>query len=694
MTSGDSLANDFSGQAANVVQAGSIGSVTINAANAAQPFPRPQQLPWPAAHFTNRTAALARLDTLVREPALCLITGMPGVGKTALAVHWGHRVRDEFPDGQLYRDLRGFDPANPVADPGDVLDGFLTALGVPEAGLRGTVDARAALFRTMLDGRRMLVVLDNAFSAEQVRPLLPGTSATVLLTSRNTLPGLNATGVTTVDLDLLTTEDAVSLLREIVGEQRATAEPQALATVARLCGNLPLALRVMAGRIVADPYTPIAELAAELANERLRLDLLDTDDPATAVRPVFTMSYQALTKEQPRVFRLLGLHPGPEISESAACALTGLPAARLRTTLTALVNANLLDMVGARRYRLHDLLRVYAAERAQDEERGDERRRAVHDVVAWYLDTATAAGLALAPHRRPVRVPPAGQPAAFADADAAMAWCLLEQPNLVAATTAAAALGEYAMAWQLPAVLWGFFYRRKPWADWIRTHNVALDSARALGDRYGVATTLGSLGVAHREQREHEKAEECFRQALGIWEELGDRGGQARVCNTYAMLCRERDRRPEALGYVQRALAAWTEIGDQHGRGVAHNHLSGIYREIDQLDEALAHSERATADFVAVGDRHAEAWALHNAAAVHHRLGHPRRAAGLYREALDLRGQLGDRYGQALTLLNLGEVLRELGQTGEADRLLRQALHTFDELGDPLAEKVREKLAD
>nr|WP_052478837.1 tetratricopeptide repeat protein [Kibdelosporangium sp. MJ126-NF4] len=658
----------------------------------------PQLLPRQTSHFTSRDANLALLDKLARRhpesPTVLVIVGPPGVGKSALVVHWAHRAKADFPDGILYADLRGVDPVNPAAEPQDILDGFLAALHFPEARIAGTLDSKAGLFRSAVSGRRMIVVLDNARSAEQVRPLLPGASTVaVVVTSRNALSGLVVReGAVSVHLAPLEIRESVDLLREIVGIERLAGHDAGAQRLAEICGNLPLALRIAADRIVTDPYTTIDGLAAELADERERLDLLETDDPATTVRTVFAVSYRTLAETPAAVFRLLSLHPGPYIGRAAASALTGLGPAKLRRSLEILVAACLLQPHQPDQFRFHDLLRIYAAECAEIDEHPDTRFQAVHAALKYYSQTAQRAALLLDPYRRPVQEPPpAGEGGDFADADAAMTWFVQEQANLVAATREAARIGVD-VAWQLPLAMQPFLYRRKLWADWISTHQIGLRAAEGVDVKAAVAAVAGGLAIAYREQRAYPEAEAYFERALNLWIELRDPYNTAWACNAYGQARRERHDLVGALELASRAYTLFSEVGDQHGKGVSGNSLSGIHRELGNFDAALDHSNEAVGSFRSINDRYGEVWALNNLAAVHADLGNLEEAAQLYEDVAERRERIGDTYGLTFTLLSLAAVLRRLDRRKESERLLRQVLTTCVELDDPRVEEIRRQL--
>ncbi len=525
---GPGVHNAMSGAAQSVVQAGSIGSVVFAFGRQGAEPVTPYQLPWPPSSFVGREGELAALDLALADTgsaSLWVVSGTAGVGKTALVLHWAHRAANRFPDGILYANLRGFADSTPRAEPGEVLDTFLEALGrSAEPRAVDSVEARAAEFRSALHGRRMLIVLDDVATAHQVRPLLPGaTTVAVVVTSRNSLPGLRVReGGKLVSLSPLSPDEAVALLARIVDDGRVSGDTASAAELVSLCDSLPLPLLVAAQRLVSMSHLSIADLVEELRDERDRLDLLQTDETATTVRAVFSMSYRALDPEASRVFRLMGLQHGGDIGFDAIAALTGLRRARLRNALESLGHASLVEMTGPGRYRLHDLLRLFARECADAEETAGNRTQAVRAMLDYYLGQALAAGRRLAPHRRLLPQPVPGGGVDFDDRESAFTWCALEQANLVAEVRYAAGAGEEAIAWQLAAAMGAYFHQRKPWSAWIETHETGLRAAQEIGDNAGMATLLGNLAIAYRELRRRDEAEACFRDALALWEQEGD----------------------------------------------------------------------------------------------------------------------------------------------------------------------------
>ncbi len=666
-----------------------------------------RQLPGDVAHFTGRFAELATLDALIQEEAarpaamvISAVAGTAGVGKTALAVHWAHRVRDRFPDGQLFVNLHGYDPGPPMTSE-QALEEFLRALGVPTQRIPAGLEARASLYRSLLDGRRVLIVLDNATSAEQVRPLLPGSpTCRVVVTSRSRLSGLIARdGASRIALDLLPPAEALALLRDVIGTARVTAEPEATAELASRCAYLPLALRIAAERAVTHPHVTLAELAGELAVERDRLDLLATaekNDETTAVRAVFSWSYRALSSEAARAFRLLGLHTGPDISTPAAAALTNTTPAQAQRLLETLVGTHLVEETGRDRYRFHDLLRVYAAECARAEEIGHDCDAAVQRVLIWYLHTGDAADRILNPHRPRVSLDNPGvacSPLEFTTYDQALDWCEAERANLVAAIRQAAETDEHVIAWKLPLALWGFFNLRKHWADLIATHRIGLAAARHIHDRRGEAWTLGALGMPYLDLGRYEEASDNFQHALSLSREIGSQWGEAMALVGLGASCFYRGRYEEAFDHSQHALLICQEIDDPWSRTFALLNIGAVHRKLQRFEDALDYFQRALDVACPAHDRSGEAMALHNLGATYRDLQRFEYALEHFHRACTIFRQIKDRWGEARTLRHIGDTLQNLNQIEAAIISWHQALPIFEDLGDSAtAAKVRAEL--
>jgi tetratricopeptide (TPR) repeat protein len=609
----------------------------------------------------------------------------PSIVKTALAVAWAHQVADQFPDGSLHVDLRGFDPAGVPLEPADVLRRFLEAAGVEPARLPATLDGLAARYRSVLAGRRVLLLLDNARDAGQVRPLLPGSGGClVVVTSRTRLSGLVAReNAQPVGLDVLDQPDAVSLLTSRLDPGRVAAEPAALAQLAERCARLPLALAVAATRAALHPQLPLSALTAELADEQSRLDVLDAGEPMTDVQAVFSWSYRQLSEPAARLFRLLGRFPGGDISAPAAAALGGAPLPAARRMLAELVRAHLLNEHAPGRFTCHDLLRAYAAGRSGAAGAG-EHRPAVDRIVHWYLSTADAAGRVINPDRRRRPVGPTDQVRIeFPDHDAALHWFESERANLVAVTRLAGDQGHDAVAWQLPLAMVDFLDRRKHWTDWVASHTAGLAAADRVGDPFARAAVRNSLGVAYHELGRQDEALRYYREALEILGPTDDGYAKAMLLTNLGNINRTLKQHQDAIELHQQALALFGQIGNRYGEGLALANLGSAHAAAGQLDQALACQERSLAICRAISDRLGEAATLDNLGETLHTAGRTAEAIDRFRAALPIRREVGDRYGELVTLTNLGDVLHGIGQCEEAHACWRRAAGISEELADP-----------
>jgi tetratricopeptide (TPR) repeat protein len=631
----------------------------------------PRQLPGPVRQFAGREAELAALTGLLEgansTPVAAVISaigGTAGVGKTALAVHWAHQVTERFPDGQLYVNLRGYDAVPPVPA-SDALAGFLRALGVAGPDIPGDPDERAAAYRSLVAGRRMLVMLDNARQVEQVRPLLPGSPACVtVVTSRDALAGLVARdGALRLELDLLPLPQAAGLLRRLIGS-RADDDPDATVTLATQCCRLPLALRVAAELATASPHVCLADLTAELADLQHRLDALETGgDDHTAVRSVLTWSYRHLDQDAARLFRLLGLHPGLDLGLHAAAALAATSPASARRMLDALARAHLIQSAGPGRHGLHDLLRAHARERGWAEDSEDGRQAALTRLFDFYLRTAATAMDVLFPaerRRRPSIPPPATPAPPLADAAEARAWLDGDLANLAAFAAYTADRGWPDHAIRLSATLSRYLAggSRFPEAAVIHAHAVA--AAGAIGDRVGQATALSNLSQIDLHYGHGQQAASRLRQALALFREAGDREGEARVLNNLATVEAQQGRYRQAGQHHQQALQLYLAAGNQTGAARALHGLGDMDLRIGRYQHAGDHLQRALALCQEVGDRVNEAYILANIGDLSLRLGRHRQAAGDLTRALGLFREAEDRTGEAWALAHLGAA--ELGE--------------------------------
>jgi DNA-binding SARP family transcriptional activator/Tfp pilus assembly protein PilF len=653
----------------------------------------PRQLPGGAAHFTGRAAELEALTGLLDQDAgtgrtvmISAIGGTAGVGKTALAVHWAHQVADRFPDGQLYVNLRGYDPDQPVRA-ADALAGFLRALGVAGQDIPAEADERAARYRSLVAGKRMLVVLDNAGEVEQVRPLLPGSPACVtVVTSRDSLPGLVARdGARRLDLDLLDSGEAVGLLRALIGG-RVDADPAAAAALAGQCARLPLALRVAAELAAGRPAAPLAGLVGELADQQRRLDLLEAGgDPRTAVRAVFSWSYQHLDPDARPAFRLLGLHPGPDLDGYAAAAITGHPLAAARGLLDGLARAHLIQPTGPGRHGMHDLLRAYARELAASLDGEKERRAALTRLLDHYLHTAAAAMDTLFPaeqHRRPRAAAPSTPAPPVTGPAEARAWLDAQRANLVAATVHAAGHGWRGHATRLAATLFRYLEGGCHYPEAVTVHTCARQAACQAGDRAAEATALHNLGLIGARQGSHQQATSHLQQAMALFRAVSDRTGEARALHNLGLVDFQQGGYRQASGHFQQALVLFRETGDRSGEARALTDLGLVDLRQGRYKQATRHLRHALALFRVTGDRTGEAYALGNLGDVDLRQGGYQQARARLRRALALFRETGDRTGEAYALSGLGDAHLRQGGYRQAGDHYRQALALFRAIQD------------
>ena len=613
------------------------------------------------------------------------VSGTAGVGKTALAVRWAHQVRGEFPDGQLYVNLRGYDPNQPVST-GDALAGFLRALGMAGQNIPIDVDERAAAYRSLLDGRRMLVLLDNAATVEQVRPLLPGTpSCLVVVTSRDCLAGLVARhGAQRLDLDLLPAQDAIALLGALIGE-RVEAEPEAAARLAGQCARLPLGLRVAAELAATHPATSLAALVGELADEQRRLELLDAGgDPHTAVGAVFSWSYQHFPTNVMRAFRLLGLHPGPNLDPSAAAALIDTSLDRAQHLLDLLARAHLIQPISLGRYGMHDLLRAYATHLANVEDSEKERRAALTRLFDYYLATAATAMTTLAPaeHDRRPRIPlQATLTLPVVELAAARAWLDTERGTLAATCAYTAAHGWSGHTIRLATTLFPYLNNGGHYPDALTVYTHALRAARHTGDRVGEARVLINVGLVYWQQGSHQQAADRYQQALALAREIIDRVGEARALDGLGRVYWRQGPYRQAIDHFQQALGLFREVGDRVGEAWALDGVGHVYWRQGHYQQAIDHFHQALALAREIGDRVGEARALDGFGHVYWRQGHYQQAADHHQQALALFREIGDRPDEAHVLTNLGLVYRRQGHYQQAADHHQQAVALTHELG-------------
>jgi DNA-binding SARP family transcriptional activator len=666
--------------------------------------PVPAQLP-PAVHgFAGREREVDHLDAVLAGCAevaadpggvvISVISGPPGVGKTALAVHWAHRVSGRFPDGQLYVNLRGFDPSGSVLDPGDVMHGFLDALGVPAERVPADLDAQAALYRSLLAGRRVLVVLDNARDVEQVQPMLPGTpGCLVVVTSRNRLAVLVAAlGAHSLTLDLLDADGARALLGHRVGPDRLAAEPPAVDDIIAACAGLPLALAIVAARAAVHPGYPLAQLATQL-REAGGLDGFDDAGSSIDLRAVFSWSYHTLSAPAAQLFRLLGLHCGPDLAAPAAASLAGIAPPAARRLLAELTRTHLLNEHRPGRYTFHDLLRAYAMEQANAVDPEHDRQTAVGRVLDHYLHTAYAAAQLADPHRDPITVPPAAAGVTLEVPADGLAWLSEEHSVLFAAIVQAGRAGLDNHAWQLAWTLSPYLLRHARWHDWATAERAALAAADRLGDIAGQARAHRGIGAALGRLGHQDDADRHHRRALRLFQEVGDLTGQGRTHLHLGLSAERRGHLSEAVDHGLRARDLFRADGNPQGHACALNHVGQFYARRSDPRPGLAYLEEALTLFDRLDDRDGQAAAWDSIGYTHHRLGDHARAVACFHRALDGYRRLGDRCNEAEVLVHLGETHLGAADSATARTIWRQALTIFDELAHPAAEEVRANLS-
>jgi DNA-binding SARP family transcriptional activator/Tfp pilus assembly protein PilF len=663
---------------------------------------RPMTLPTAVPGFTGRERELEVLSGMARRPGgpvlITAIGGTAGVGKTALAVQWARRAAAEFPDGQLYVNLRGFGPAEPLP-PAEALRGFLDALQVPATQIPADLNGQQALYRTLLDRRRVLILLDNARDPEQVRPLLPvSPTSVVLVTSRDELAGLIAAdGARPITLDVLSDAEAYRLMAERIGAARLAAEPAAARELIALCARLPLALAITAARAVAHPCFTLAALAAELRDAHGRLDALSTGEDATDVRAVLSWSYRQLSPRPARMFRLLGLHPGPDITASAAASLAGLDPPEAADQLRELAHRHLLAEPAPGRYAFHDLLHAYAAEQAATTDSQADRDTAVHRMLDHYLHTAHAAAVLIKPGRQPLDLGPAEAgtaPEVLGGDERAMDWLAAERRVLLAAVAIAFNSGFDTCAWQLAHVICDFLERRGRWDECKMIQQTAVAAAARIGDAAGQAASLRYLAAAEVLLGDYDQARTHLTDCIRLNQQLGDRVGEAYAYHDLGALDDSQGRHAAALGCYEHALALHSAAGHRVGRGLVMNAIGWTHAMRGDYLSARTSCRRALVLLREAGHRYAEAHTLDSLGYVEHHLGHLPEAVKRYQQSIGLFRQLGARLSEAETLARLGDTRRAAGHTDAARDAWSRALEILDDLSHPGAEEVRAKLRE
>jgi tetratricopeptide (TPR) repeat protein/transcriptional regulator with XRE-family HTH domain len=661
--------------------------------------------------FTGRQLELDVLGELLERtgeteqqtaPAVVAITGVAGVGKSALAIHAAHRVAGRFPDGQLYANLHGATPGLAPLSPEEVLSRFLRALGTEDRFVPHQVEEAAAQFRSLVEGKRLLLLLDDVTSAAQVRPLIPASPVSaLLLTSRHALFALD--GATHLRLDVLASAAAVDLLCRLAGHRRVMLEPEAAISIARSCGNLPLALRIAGARLAARPDWSVRSLAERLADERRRLDTLQVGD--LAVRTSFQVSYRLLPpaaeagREAPgRALALLALMDGPDVGLPAAAALLDQPEPAAEATLEQLLDANLLQTLAPGRYRMHDLVRLFARELCTRDEPAAERRAAVLRALQWYLRASRCAARLLQPGGRADGADdesPAG--VAFAGRPEALAWLDAERANLVAGARQAADADAdaelQALAGELTKALFWYLYLRKDWPEWEALNRRAVEIASRRDDPAAASHALVTLGIIAQQRQHFDEAVGYLEGGLSLRRQVGDRQGEGRALDALGVTHRQAGRLDLAILSYRGSLDACRETGDRLGQAMVLGNLGIVHGEAGRPEEAVEHFHQSLAICRELGDRYVQGWCRSRLAIVYLHNGQSAEAHREVQHCLDICRELKDEYTEALALRTLGDVHRGAGRRTEAITAYRRSLEICAAIGHRVGEaEARQRL--
>ena len=669
------------------IQARDVNSVHIH--QSALRLPPPNQLPQPV-RLTGRAADTAALNA-ARESRIILLTGPPGVGKTSLAVHWGHSIRGDYPDGALFADLHGYAPDGPASVSG-VLGRFLRALGVDPGQVPVDLAELTGLYRSLLADKRMLVVLDDALNAAQVLPLLPSSPESVaVVTSRLRLSSLAARGGRVIQLDRLDTDAALELLARMIGDDRVRAQPHAARQLVELCARVPLAICVAGARLAARSRWPVSEMVDAMVHERERLAALRMEDDM-AVRSALDVSYGALPAGAARMYRLLSLFPGLQFDSGVAAATATVSRADAKRLLGTLTDANLLDdTVGG--YRFHDLTRLHARELAEQAEPGSAREEAVRRMLDWYLATAGSASLTVTPYRRKddlvldVRYQPA-ETVRFASSGAALEWLDRELPNVVATAQLAASCRQWSVTWQLADAMWPLFLYRGRHAERLELDRLGLDAARKSGEALGEAKMLYRLGTALIQAGQFDEAEARLGQARSTWQRLGRRDRVAGSLRRLGYLAMVRGRPHDAVDWFGQAVAGYQELGDARHAAVTLSNLTDALIATDRPHEAIAALEEAGQLLADSPDPHSRGRMLTRLGQAHTLAGNSAAAADYLYQSLRTMREIGSARGEADALMALGDLADRAGQPDEARTRYAEAQRVVVSLGSPSPEEA------
>jgi tetratricopeptide (TPR) repeat protein len=657
-------------------------------------LPPPNQLPLPI-RLTGRAASIRAMDA-ARESGVILLTGSPGVGKTALAVNWGHSVRGDYPDGTLFADLHGHAPDGP-ASTREVLGRFLRALGVDPRLTPSDLAELTDLYRSIMADKRMLVVLDDALTVALVTPLLPSSPESLaVVTSRLRLGGLAVRGARVIHIDRLEKDAAFELLSRIIGDDRTQAAPQVAHELIELCGRLPLAVCVAGARLAARSKWPISEMVEAMTLERERLAALRMEDDM-AVRSALDISYRGLSTEAARMYRMMGLFPGTHFDSWVAAATTAVPRAEAKRLLGMLTDANLLDDVSGGQYRFHELIRLHAREMADRHESAAAREEAFRRIIDWFLATAGSASLMVTPYRKDtdlvidIRFQPA-EPLRFASVGTALEWLDRELPNVLVVGRLAVDNREWAAAWQLADAMWPVFLYRGRQAERLEFDNLGLRAAREGNDPLGEAKMLYRIGTAVIDVGEFDLAESYIEQALSAWRRLGQPDRVAGSLRRLGYVAMARGRPGDAADWFSQALAGYRKLGDDRHIAATLSNLGDALIETGRLQDAMSVLHEASAILGNFPDPHSQGRALTRLGRAYGRAGQPDLAEGHLDEALRIMREAGSARGEADALIALGDLANSTGRRDEARTRYTEAQRILVGLGSPEDTQVRDRL--
>jgi tetratricopeptide (TPR) repeat protein len=659
----------------------------------------PRQLKPPPVHFTNRSAEVVELDRLLDErrsrPSIQLISGHAGVGKTALATHWLYRIRARFPHGQLGADLGGFSPTGPV-DPGELLGRFLRALGVPPGGVPADVEEQAALYRTITADKPLLVLLDNAASTAQVRPLIPAApTSVVVVTSRRRLGGLlTDEGARLLSLRLFSTEHSKELLSRTVGAGRVSTEQDEADEIVKLCGGLPIALAVIGRQLVARPQSSLGKVATRLANETKRLGVVSPKEDVS-VQATFDLSYAELSPAAAGLYRALGLHPGANFGTGVASAAANSSVGDAEDLLDQLVEEGLLEQLDDDRFTFLDLVRLHAKEKLAQHDSRETQELILRRILEWYLHAASATGELTTPDQEPIRYASKYRPSdrvSFESRDAALDWLELERSNLINAVRTAADYDLRELGWQLAAALWPLFLFHKHYRDFLAVSQLGVACAERWGNHSAQAIMHNRCGAACRGTGRYDEAVEHYKAGQATAAQGDDPAIGIRSIEGLGLVALAQGRPEDALRHFAEDLRLSAELNRQHDAGLALINLGATLTKAGRAAEGIEHLDRAKELLAEQGDDY-------NVARARTDLG---RALGLTGEVARAREELalsqaamrahGSRFEQARTLQVLGEVAEAAGETAEARRWYEEALPVLVDLGRPEATQVQTRL--